>query len=177
MMTSMSRPTPGTNKESASGFRSDAAPEMDAFLRQRGMQRGGVQLTQVLLAPVPTKSVALTHATSALRSDARSSHARTSNASWIKAYQKLLRHLRRQDHRARQHGAPVGSRQAMIHASNRRLFHRPCLTRNTRSTTLKTLSSSALQKAWNTRYKQLHTGRRNSTWRTRPGASTTAGCG
>ena len=121
--------------ESASGFRSDAAPEMDAFLRQRGMQRGGVQLTQVVLAPV-AKSNALQHATAALRSDARSSHARTSNASWIKAYQSLLRHLRRQDSRARQHGAPVGSRQAMIHASYRRLFHRTCLTRKTRSTTV-----------------------------------------
>ena len=102
---------PSTNMESASGFRSDAAPEMDAFLRQRGMQRRAMHIREVLLAPV-AQGTALQQATADLRSDAR-----TSNASWIKAYQRLLRHLRRQDHRARQHGAPVGSRQAMIHSS------------------------------------------------------------
>ena len=53
-----SRPTPGTNMESASGFRSDAAPEMDAFLRQRGMQERGVQLAEVVLTAVPRNGVA-----------------------------------------------------------------------------------------------------------------------
>ena len=75
--------------ESASGFRSDAAPEMDAFLRHRGMPRRGVPPTQVVLARV-AQSNALQQATADLRSDTISSHARTSNASWIKAYQSLL---------------------------------------------------------------------------------------
>ena len=121
--------------ESASGFRSDAAPEMDAFLRHRGMPRRGVPPTQVVLARV-AQSNALQQATADLRSDTRSSHARTSNASWIKAYQSLLGHLRRQDHRAREHRTPVGSRQTMMHSSYRHLFHRTCLTRKKRSTTV-----------------------------------------